>query len=394
MAASLAADDVQLIDPQRVTAKESLITRRLLAVFGASFGAMMCFYLLLSVAPLFATSVGATGMAAGMVTGVLMLATVAVELGTPRLVRQFGDRPIVAGGLLLLGIPSVAMIAAKTVGALLALSVLRGAGIAIIFVLGGAMVAASVPPSRRGAGLGLYGTVVGIPAIVGLPLGLWLAHNAGFATVFVLAGACALTGLVAIPFLPERVSTDATAASITSLTRSPALMRLAIAFSLTTIAAGVVVTFLPLAATHASANLVSIALLVQAASSTLSRWWAGIVGDRHGSGRLLYPAVVVAAIGVLSLVVASSTAMLMVGMVLFGFGFGVAQNASIVAMFDHVPDAGHDAASALWNLSYDAGLGAGAAGFGIAAARVGYEAAFGILAGVMMVGVAIVARRK
>ena len=32
--------------------------------------------------------------------------------------------------------------------------------------------------------------------------------------------------------------------------------------------------------------------------------------------------------------------------------------------------------SAIWNLAYDAGIGAGAFGFGVVAARTGYPAAF------------------
>jgi predicted MFS family arabinose efflux permease len=158
-----------------------------------------------------------------------------------------------------------------------------------------------------------------------------------------------------------------------------------LAFSLTTIAAGVVVTFLPLVAPGGSGNLVSVALLVQAAAATFARWWAGLVGDRHGSARLHSPAVALAAIGVLSLVIERSPVMMMIGMALFGCGFGVAQNASLVGMFEGVPASGHDAASAVWNLGYDAGLGLGAAGFGVAAAQLGYPASFGFLAVMMLV---------
>ena len=46
-----------------------ILTRALLLVFVASFGAMTCFYLLLSVVPLYADSVGAAGSGPGWPPG-------------------------------------------------------------------------------------------------------------------------------------------------------------------------------------------------------------------------------------------------------------------------------------------------------------------------------------
>ena len=40
--------------------------------------------------------------------------------------------------------------------------------------------------------------------------------------------------------------------------------------------------------------------------------------------------------------------------------------------------------SALWNLAYDAGLGVGAAGFGLVAAQTGYPIAFALTAALML----------
>ena len=52
----------------------------MILVCSASFGAMICFYLLLSVVPQYATSIGASGIGAGFATGALMLSTVAAEI--------------------------------------------------------------------------------------------------------------------------------------------------------------------------------------------------------------------------------------------------------------------------------------------------------------------------
>ena len=83
----------------------------------------------------------------------------------------------------------------------------------------------------------------------------------------------------------------------------------------------------------------------------------------------------------------------MAAMVLAGTGFGVAQNASLTSMFARAGGASHDMVSAVWNLAYDAGLGAGGFGFGLVAARSGFPAAFAITAGVMLAALALVGAR-
>ena len=68
-----------------------------------------------------------------------------------------------------------------------------------------------------------------------------------------------------------------------------------------------------------------------------------------------------------ALALTASPVAVVAGAVLLGAGFGVAQNASLTLMFDRVTAAGYDMVSAVWNLAYDAGMGLGAAGFGVVA---------------------------
>jgi MFS family permease len=73
--------------------------------------------------------------------------------------------------------------------------------------------------------------------------------------------------------------------------------------------------------------------------------------------------------------VLGSPAVLFAGMVLFGAGFGVIENTTFALMIEQLPEA---RASALWNLAYDAGYGAGPAVFGLICVRTGYPAAFAL----------------
>jgi MFS family permease len=360
-----------------------ILGRALLLVFYISFGSLTGFYLLLSTVPLYAASVGAGGVGAGFATGALMLATVAAELATPRLVARFGYRLVLAAGVLLLGAPALVLPATTRLAAIFAISLVRGGGLAIVVVVAGALVASLVPHQRRGEGLGIYGAVVGVPAVLALPLGVWLVGHAGYATVFISGGVAALSGLAAVPALPVRAPRADRPLGIGAGLRAPTLVRPALVFSTTAMAAGAAVTFLPLAVAG-SGNLAAAGLLAQAVAGTLSRWWAGRHGDLHGQVGLLLTGVLVTAAGTLGLALTGSPAAVVTAMVLLGAGFGVAQNASLALMLDRVSPAGYETVSALWNLAYDAGLGVGAAGFGVLATQTGYPAAFACTALVML----------
>jgi predicted MFS family arabinose efflux permease len=370
-----------------------ILSRALLAGFAASFGAMTGFYLLLSVVPLYAESIGAGGVGAGLATGALMAATVAGELAVPRLLARFGYRVLLAAGLVLLGAPALALPAAATLPAVLLVSVVRGLGFAVCVVVGGALVASLVPPERRGEGLGLFGIVVGVPGVAALPLGVWLVGEAGYPAVFVAGAVAALAGLAVVAGLPGREPAREPPVGVLAGLRTAALVRPAVSFSAAAMAAGVVVTFLPLAVTGGAGSLAAPALFVQAVAATLSRWWAGRYGDRHGPAVLLVPGMVATAAGVLALVGVDRPAAVLAGMALFGAGFGVAQNASMTMMLNRVAPSGYGTVSAIWNLAYDAGIGVGAFGFGVVAARTGYTAAFAVTAALVALAAAGVERR-
>lgn len=174
--------------------------------------------------------------------------------------------------------------------------------------------------------------------------------------------------------------------------RTPALARPALVFAATALAAGILVTFLPLAVPSASAGVVAAALFAQTAAATAARWVAGRHGDRHGPAALLLPGLAVAAGGMLLTALTHSPVAVVLGTALFGVGFGVTQNATLTLMYARVPASGYGTVSALWNFAFDAGMGVGAVGFGILAGRTGYPWAF-VLTAVLMLTALAPARR-
>jgi predicted MFS family arabinose efflux permease len=369
-----------------------LITRPLLLRFVSVVGSTVSFYLPLSVVPLYARSAGSDA-GAGLATGALLLATVAAELATPRLVARIGYRLSLTAGLVLLGAPALALLTSPDLTVVVGVCIARGIGFAITTVAGGALTAALIPAQRRGEGLGLVGIVGGVPALVCLPAGVWVSARWGYDPVFATTAASALLALGSVPGIPGRREGRHRPGGVLAALRNPELMRLATVFAASTMAAGVLVTFVPLAIT-ASAAVVTAALFAQQAAATGARWVAGRIGDRGGQARLLCPAILLSAAGMACLAATRSPGLVAGGAACFGTGFGVLQNATLTMMYARGPRGSLDAVSAIWNAAYDAGMGAGAIGIGLLVARTGYSAAFLLTAALVVPALAPALRER
>jgi MFS family permease len=395
-----------------------LATRGFLAALAASFGTLTSFYLLLSALPAHLLAEGADPVLPGMLTGGTMLAGVATELAAAGLIARIGAHRTFALGAAALG-ASALLVLVDSLGALVACCIIRGLGFGLTVVASGTILIGLVPPERRGEGVGVFGFVASAPAIAALPLGVWIVRSGGgIGVVGVAAAASALLAIVpllgamrggrataarAVPSAapgaaapgaeaaagargaaPDAVP-DAPAGGIRTAARDGALVRPAVAFAATTIAAGAVVTFLPAIA----APVAAAGLLVQALTSAVTRGLAGRIGDRVGHSRLLVPSLVLIAAGLVLSVFPSAVAAI-AGMAVFGIGFGATQTATFTLMAERVTESGHASISALWNLAYDLGYGIGPIGVSILALATGLPIAFALSGALVLLAVPLV----
>jgi MFS family permease len=379
-------------------APSRLLSPALLLRFVSIVGSSIGFYLPLSVVPLYAEHAGASG-GAGLATVALLLSTVACELVTPRLIHRIGCRWALALGLTLLGLPALVLTISADTGVIVAVSVVRGCGFAICAVAGGAITATLIPAGRRGEGLALVGVASGIPGTLALPAGVWAAAHWGYEPVFVVTALATLLALLSLPGLPHgtlpRTAPAAKAEdhhSVLAGLRNGLVMRPATVFAAAAAAAGVLVTFLPLATADRPAWVAASALLAQPAASTVARLISGRLGDRIGPARLLPYGLILTAAGTAAIAATGTPAAVIGGALVLGAGFGVLQNATLTLMYARVPAGGEGVVSAIWNAAYDLGMAAGAFGAGLVATSTGYPMTF-VLTAAMILPALILVRR-
>lgn len=359
--------------------------RRLLSVPGlpailfvgaAAFGGWS---VLLPVVPLALSLAGESDAIAGASTAVFMAATVATQFATPKALRLWGYRPVLAAGCTLLGAPAFAFLLSVDAVPVLAASVVRGTGFGLVTVAGTALIAEIAPAELLGRASAALGIAIGVTQIVCLPAGLALVHWFSTGPVFVLGAVVPLIALLGVVRLsavrPEARASDASKVRFpVALLLAPCLAMIAVAGAF-----GGFSSLMPIA-TDQLANAATIALAVHSAATVVGRYAGGALSDRFGPGAMLIPSLAISALGLvlvaLSLREHISVPLLALGGAVFGVGFGICQNDSLVLIFAAGGPQRRGAASAAWNAAYDGGTGIGAISLGVLATVSGYPSAF------------------
>lgn len=372
-----------------------LHTRGMPVAMAMGFAAFGGWSLLLPVVPLAVSQAGGSEALAGAVTAVFMAATVATQLVTPRLLHVWGYRLVLAVGCLLLGLPALALLASTAAPVALGVSVVRGVGFGLLTVAGSALVAELAPRELLGRATGAQGIAIATGQMIALPVGLALFGRGHANTVYVLGAAVPMLAVVAIAALPRIRHAAAEGGSRRRLPLSvllvPCLAMLAVAA-----AYGGVTSLLPIAVAGRAA-VAGVALSVASAAILVGRYAAGLLVDRIGVGRIMVPALACAASGAVLFAVTvaggGNAVLLMAAAILFGGGFGAVQNESLVTLFRSAGPTRLGAASAAWNVSFDAGTGVGALALGAVAGLAGHAAVYtvGAVAIALVIPVALLA---
>lgn len=365
----------------------------MLALAVVAFTGFSGYAALLPAAPLYVVREGSADSAgAGAVNFVLLGATVATQFAVPWLIRRFGWAPVLAAGMVLLGLPSLLHGLTADLAPTLALSAVRGVGFGILTVAGSAATVLLVDPRRRGAAVGAYSLALSVPNVLLMPSGGWIGDTWGFWPVFLL-GAVPLLGIPACfalgTHLPERSTQapdhpdtpDAPVGRATYLRLvPPSLILLTV-----TLAGGAIITFAP--------QLVAVPWLSAAGlfafglTSTITRWRIGSFTDRVGVDRLLWPFVVLVMLGLSALAWLVRTPVgteqlwaWIAACAVVGISYGALQNLTMLQAFAAAGPRRVGAASAVWNAGFDTGTGSGALIVGAVALASGFGPALALTA--------------
>lgn len=146
--------------------------------------------------PEIAAEFGLDAVSLGWVTGAFLLAAAALLLPFGRLADIVGRRRVFIAGLSVFAVATLLCAAARSGGALIGLRLLQGAGGALIFGTGTAILTSVYPPARLGRALGIAVACVylglSLGPFVGGMLTAWIGWRGIFLATAPLAAAAAV----------------------------------------------------------------------------------------------------------------------------------------------------------------------------------------------------------
>lgn len=362
---------------------------------------------LLPVAPLWAVHGGADSAGAGLVNFVLLGATVATQFAVPAIIRAIGWGHALAFGMVLLGVPALLHVATDALAPTLALSAVRGLGFGILTVAASAAAVLIVVPARRGAAVGAYSAALSVPVVVLMPIGAFIVDVWDFWPVFAISAA-PLLGIPACyrlsALLPDRTTADSRHPEVTGEVRggpsaylgvvSPTLVLLAI-----TLAGGATITFAPQFVPIgwlAAAGLFAVGLV-----SAVVRWRMGVIADRFGSARLMWPFVVLSVIGfgwiawlAMEPIGVAQAVPWVLACVVLGVAYGALQTLTMLRAFEEAGPRRVGAASAVWNAGYDTGTAIGSILVGAIAVGWGFGVGLAVTAALCLLTLPLAVRAR
>jgi MFS family permease len=351
---------------------------------------------------LFAESLGASPERIGLIVSVSTLTGVFLKLPAGALSDIYGRRLLLRIGVVAFGLPPFIYPFVSDLNVLTGLRFIHGLATAI-FAPSALATVAELYKERRGAALGTYTACTQSGALLGPFIGGWLVYTAGFSSAFVTAGIFGCIALIIffslhlnppIPVVKEKGLSPVLAEMMkgfAAVARNRKVLITSSTDAAKMIANGALMAFLPLYGVSVGLNPGEVGLLfsVQAITSFLSKPVMGRVSDRVGRQPLIVIGLIICAGTFLWIAHTANFSLLLVLAAGFGFGEAVVSSSSSALVADSSEFKRLGAGMGMQGTIMDIGHASGPLLAGVLIARLNYQAAFFIIAGIQLVAAAV-----
>jgi MFS family permease len=332
--------------------------------------------------PGFVQHIGGDLVDVGLATGIFALSAVVARPLVGRLCDRWGRKPLLLAGATLFTLAPACYALVGSVWPFMAIRAAHGIGIAAFTTAYTAFAADLAPPAQRGETIGLAGLTSNLGLFFMPVLGSVAVSKWGYGPHFLAAAGVAAVGVVLILSVSEARADRPDPAIVrpgTRLRLGP-VWAAAVAGTGLAVAYGAALSFMAPLATERGLTAAGAYFSAFAATLMLAQVLAGWLSDRIGRRAVAAPGLAVAALAAVWLAAARSDAALLAAGATLGLSWGLVRGGLDAAVVDAVPAASRGTAIGLLYTCFDAGVGVGSFGLGVAAQQYGYAAAFGLAA--------------
>lgn len=373
--------------------EERLWTKDFVIIALTNFLIYMVFYLLMVIIAAYAVDKfqASTGMA-GLVSGIFIIGILIGRFITGRVVEDIGSRKVLIAGTLFFIVTSAAYFAALNLPLLAIIRFLHGAAYGVASTATGTIVAQIIPDKRRGEGIGYYSMSQILATALGPLIGIMLSQRVDFNTIFLVTSGIAAVGF-GISFLisqparkgPHQDQTEAARgfriSSFLEVTAIPiSIIVLIMGFNYSS-----VLTFISLYSQDLHLEeAASFFFVVYAVAVIISRPFSGRLLDAKGANFVVYPCLVIFAIGMFLLGKTNHGLTLLLSGAVIGLGWGNFLSCGQAISIKGAPPNRLGLATATYYMFLDVGFGVGPYLFGSLVPFTGYRGLYLMMAAVIL----------
>ena len=378
--------------------KEKLWTKNFTIVSLINFLIVLVYFMLMvTIAGYAVERFDASTSVAGLVSSIFILGSLIGRLVTGRMIEGAGSKKTLVIGLSLLILTTALYFVINSLPFLLINRLFHGVAVGVAGTATGTIIAQIVPKARRGEGIGFFSLSNVLATAIGPFVGMLFIRYADFQMIFLfnllLAAICLVISFAVKPTkltAPIKFSTQAEK----GFKLSNYLEFKAVPISVVALVVGFgysgVLSFLSFYAEEI--NLVDAAgffFLVYSIMLLLSRPFSGRLMDEKGANIVIYPCLIVFAIGMVLFSQASVGVILLVAAALIGLGYGNFVSVAQTIAIQVSPTHRFGLATSTFYILYDLGLGAGPYILGFLVPITGYRGLFLYMAGVVVVALVL-----
>lgn len=335
----------------------------------ANFTNAFAMQMLVATLPVYVLLIGGSEMDVGMVSGALPLTALLLRPFVGWVTDAWRRRPVVLIGTSCYGFASVIyLIAGSTVPFLLLGRVVNGFGVCCYTTASNAYIADIVPFRRRAEAVGIFSAAQAVGLIIGPAMGFYLAGRLGYHNLFYFSAGMSVLAFIISLFAKERRAPRteplprwSPRTDLVSIEALPvAWMALCMGMGF-----GAISTFVAIFAQGRGMENPGFYFMIQACALLISRTFGGRLADLHGRAVAIVPGVILASAAFFWLPFAHSFFDFAISGALFGFGFGIAQPATMALLLDRVSSETRGFAIGTYFAGFDAGIFAGAVLLGV-----------------------------
>ena len=373
---------------------DRLFSPRFLIMFGFSFTVFMSVFQLLPTAPYRIIALGGSTAQAGLFHGFLTFASAASAAFAGPITDRIGHRRVLVVVSLILAGFTASYAIMSDYRVMLGVVIAHGLIWSALLASSGAYMTATIPPSRRGEGLGYWGLASVLAMGAAPAIGFWIYRHGWIALCVELTALNVLMAAIAWS-LPDdapaaraatRVPQDVAESRIGELSGRVGrlvtshvewrVMALSVGTTMVSFGYGGLTSFSAMFADHLGLAPRSLFLTAMAVGTGIGRLGLGRAVDAVGPRRMLVRCLLAPPIGLLILAAASDVATLVVAGLVFGAGFGLMWPSYNTYVQAHVGAERRGAVFGAALAAFDTGIGAGASVMGWIIHHQGFRSAF------------------